>query len=138
MSIKRSMKRVVLTAAMLALLLLPVTAYAAQQVPPGLDWLPEMGGVAFGIVLAALIEILKAIGIITENEAPAVTVVFAVVWAVAAVLGVFFPVIASGAVLVIKLIMTVAGVVGGALLSYKKMVQPFTRKRFNTYDKKWM
>jgi len=96
---------------------------------------PLIGGFAFAVILSVIIEILKAAGVWNENAAPWVNIIGGVIWVGLVLLIGQFPEAETWIVWALSLIMTLAGVPIFSRAAYKGLVQPFTRKRFNTYDK---
>jgi hypothetical protein len=124
---------VIAVVAMIAALPLGVGTPRAMGV--GSDFtMPLIGGMAFAVVLAALLEILKALKVIDETHTRWVSLGAGIVWmALYLVLG-EFPQYEGVATVILRMIMLFAELPIFTFASYKAIVQPVTRKQFNRYD----
>ena len=96
---------------------------------------PLIGGFAFGVILAVVIEVLKALRVWNEGAAPWVNIIGGVIWvALVLVIG-QFPAAQMWIIWVLRLIVTLAGVPIMSQATYRFIVKPVVRKRFNTYDR---
>jgi hypothetical protein len=97
--------------------------------------MPLIGGIAFATVLAALLEVLKALKIIDETHTRWIGLGAGVVWmACYLVLGAM-PQYEGVVTVILKMIILFAELPVFTFASYKAIVQPFTQKRFNVYDR---
>lgn len=124
---------VIAVAAMIAALPLGVGTPRAMGV--SFDFtMPLIGGMAFAVVLAALLEILKALKVIDETHTRWVSLGAGIVWmALYLVLG-ELPQYEGVVTVLLRMIILFAELPIFTFASYKAIVQPFTRKRFNRYD----
>ena len=101
----------------------------------GFDFtMPLIGGMAFAVVLSALLEILKALKVIDETHTRWVSLGAGIVWmGLYLVLG-EFPEYEGWVTTILRMIVLFAELPIFTFASYKSVVQPFTRKRFNRYD----
>ena len=97
--------------------------------------MPLVGGIAFATVLAALLEVLKALKIIDETHTRWITLAAGIVWmACYLVLGAV-PQYEGVVMVILKMIILFAELPVFTFASYKGIVQPITQKRFNVYDR---
>jgi len=92
---------------------------------------PLIGGIAFAVILSVIIEVLKALGVWSEEVAPWVNVIGGVVWAFLVLLIGQFPESETWIVLILKIIVLLASVPVGSQTAYRFIVKPITKKRFN-------
>lgn len=94
-------------------------------------WLPEIGGIAAGAILAPLIELGKALGWWDESHAGYIIVLVTVVWAgLIAGMG-QWPASQDWIVVAVRLVAMLLSVPVGAKAGYESAVKPVSRKRFN-------
>ena len=94
--------------------------------------LPEIGGFAFGLVLSAILELLKYFGIADEKTAPWVAVILGVIWGGVHVAVTYWPQALPYWTVIIQVILAVASLPIGAKAGYKGIVQPLARNRWNS------
>ena len=95
-----------------------------------MESLPPIAGFAFGIVLAAILEIAKKFGL-SEDQAGPIALVLGVLWAAGAVILGQYPGYTDAVGWVISLILVFASIPLGAKVGYKGIVQPVAQNRWN-------
>jgi len=93
-----------------------------------MDFLPQIGGVAFGATLAALLQIAKAAGL-PKRATPWITILAGMIWAGLAVGLGYFPAAQPWAAWAISLILTLASVPFAASQTYHHVIKPAARSR---------
>lgn len=96
-----------------------------------LEFLPEIGGVAAGALVAAVIELGKAFGFWNEDHAGLIVVVFAAAWAGLIAAQGQWPAAEAWIVLAIRVVALLLSVPVGAKVGYESAVKPVVRKRWN-------
>lgn len=99
------------------------------------EFLPPIGGVSYGMVLAVILEILKAVFGLHENKTPWVALILGVIWSGAVIAMGYWPLVGDWVTVIIRIILLLVSVPLGAKLGYAGLVKPLARKRWNTADR---
>lgn len=95
-----------------------------------METLPPIGGFAFGIVLAAILELAKKFGM-NEDRAGQIALALGVLWAAGTVILAQYPGYTDAVSWIISLILVFASIPLGAKVGYKGIVQPVAQNRWN-------